>query len=503
MRPAMTPRRRALAALPLAALSLAAAPLAAQSAPQPSPVSDPAADAARYAPAALGAHQRLAREVYRELVEINTVDSVGSTTRAAEAMARRFLAAGFPAADVRVLAPAGKPAKGNLVVRYRGRGGPSAGKPLLLLAHLDVVAANRGDWPRDPFVLHEEGGYFLGRGVADDKAMAAIFVANLLRYRQEGWRPARDLVLALTADEEGGDANGVEWLLAEHRPLLDAAYAINEGGGGVLLAGRPAMHTVQAAEKVPLNFTLTVTNPGGHSSVPRPDNAIYQLADALGRLGRHRFPVALNAVTRPWLLETAKVERPEVAAAMRALAANEADTAAAALVSREPRYASTLRTTCVATRLAGGHAYNALPQTASANVNCRIVPTSTADEVRAEIARVVADTAVRITLTVASRERFGAAPSAIEPGLLAAVADLTRATWGAGVPVIPTMSTGATDGRFLRAAGVPTYGVSGIFSAPAETNAHGRDEKLRVRSFYEGLDFLDRLVRRVAGAATT
>ena len=456
--------------------------------------------------AARTAHQQLAREVYRELVEINTADSVGSVTKAAEAMARRFRAAGFPAADVQLLVPPGKPTKGNLVVRYRGRGGAggAAAKPILLLAHLDVVAANRADWPRDPFVLHEENGYFLGRGTADDKAMAAMFVANLLRYRREGWTPDRDLVLALTADEEGGDANGVEFLLAKHRALIDAAYAVNEGGGGSLAPGgadaRPLFHSVQAAEKVPEDYTVTVTNPGGHSSVPRPDNAIYQLADALGRLGRHQFPVALNAVTRPWLVETAKVERPEVAAAMRALAANERDTAAAALVSREPRYASTLRTSCVATRLAGGHAYNALPQTASANVNCRIVPTSSADEVRAEIARVVADTAVRITLTVPIRERFGAAPSAVEPGLLAAVTDLTRAAWGANVPVVPTMSTGATDGRFLRAAGVPTYGVSGIFSAPGETNAHGRDEKLRVRSFYEGLDFLDRLVRRVAGA---
>jgi len=461
-----------------------------------------AAPAAAPSSASLTAHQRLARGVYRELVEINTADSVGSTTRAAETMAARFRAAGFPAADVQLLVPPGKPTKGNLVVRYRGQGGARAGKPILLLAHLDVVAANRADWPRDPFVLHEENGYFLGRGTADDKAMAAIFVANLLRYKAEGWRPQRDLVLALTADEEGGDANGVEYLIASHPALVDAAYAINEGGGGVLANGRPLMHTVQAAEKVPVNLTLTATNPGGHSSVPRPDNAIYQLADALARVGRYQFPVALNAVTRPWLVETAKVERPEVAAAMRALAANPADTAAAAVISRDPRYASTLRTTCVATRLTGGHAYNALPQMASANVNCRIVPTSTAEEVVATLARVIGDTGVRITPTLAEdHERFGAAPSAIEPGLLAAVTDLTRGMWGAGVPVIPTMSTGATDGRFLRAAGVPTYGVSGLFSAPGENNAHGRDEKLRVKSFYDGLDFLDRLVRRVAGGA--
>ena len=483
--------RPALAAAVLTAV--AAAPVAAQ------------APAAR---PALTAHQQLARAVYRELVEINTVDSVGSTTRAAEAMARRFRAAGFPAADVQVLVPPGKAAKGNLVVRYRGRAGATE-KPLLLLAHIDVVAARRADWPRDPFVLHEADGFFYGRGVADDKAMAAIFVANLLRYRAEGWRPARDLILALTADEEGGDANGVEFLLARHRGRIDAAYALNEGGGGVLQNGRPVLHSIQAAEKVPINLTLATANPGGHSSVPRPDNAIYALAEALGRVARYQFPVALNPVTRAYFARTADVEpRADMAAAMRALTAADARgdsagvDAAAAQLSRDPRYASMLRTSCVATRLAGGHAYNALPQTATANVNCRVVPTSTAAEVTATLLRVAADTGVRITPTVPDdRERFGAAPSAVEPALLAAVTDLTRSTWGAGVPVIPTMSTGATDGRFLRAAGIPTYGVSGIFSEPGETNAHGRDEKLRVRSFYEGLEFLDRLVRRLAGGA--
>ena len=494
--------RRAAALL----LTMGAAPLLAQDVPAAFR-SDPAADAARFAPGRLDAHQRLARTVYEELVEINTVDSVGSTTRAAAAMQRRFLAAGFPARDVRLLVPRGKPTKGNLVVRLRGRAG-STERPLLLLAHLDVVAANRGDWPRDPFTLHEEGGFFLGRGTADDKAMAAMFVANLLRYKQQGWVPSRDLILALTADEEGGDANGVEFLLAEHRPLLEAAYALNEGGGGALAAeamqaGTPLLHTIQAAEKVPINFTLTATNPGGHSSVPRPDNAIYQLSAALGRVAAFRFPVALNAVTGPFFRESAKVEpRPAMAAAMRAIAENPADSAAAATLSEDPRFASMLRTACVATRLAGGHAYNALPQQASANVNCRIVPTSTTEETMATLARVVGDTGVRITLTVEPRERFGAAPSAVEPALLAAVTELTRTTWG-DIPIVPTMSTGATDGRFLRAAGIPTYGVSGIFSAPGEANAHGRDEKLRVRSFYEGLAFLDALVRRVAGSRPT
>ncbi|HEY2065763.1 MAG TPA: M20/M25/M40 family metallo-hydrolase [Gemmatimonadaceae bacterium] len=442
--------------------------------------------------------QRQAREIYQQLVETNTVDSVGSVTTAAEALAQRFLRAGFSASDVHVLVPAGKPTKGNLVVRYHGRGGAGAPKPLLLLAHLDVVAANRSDWPRDPFVLHEENGYFLGRGTADDKAMASIFAATLLRMKAEGYVPDRDLILALTTDEESGDANGVEWLIASHRALIDAAYALNEGGGGTLSGDRPIFHSIQAAEKVPINFTLTAVNPGGHSSVPRPDNAIYELAEALTRISRYQFPVALNEVTRPFFEQTARVEpNAEMAAAMRALAADPRNAAAAATLSTDPRYASMMRTSCVATRLAGGHAYNALPQKATANVNCRVVPTSNAEEVRAALARVIGDSGIAITYTVPPTERFGAAPSPVDPGLLAATTTLTKRMWG-DIPIIPTMSTGATDGRFLRAIGIPTYGVSGIFSTPGETNAHGRDEKLRVKSFYDGLAFLDSLVRALS-----
>jgi acetylornithine deacetylase/succinyl-diaminopimelate desuccinylase-like protein len=447
--------------------------------------------------APLTPHQRAAREVYKQLVEINTVDSVGSVTDAVNAVAARFRAAGFPASDIHVLVPPGKPTKGNLVVRYRGRPGSTL-KPVMLLAHLDVVAALRSDWSRDPFELQEANGFFYGRGTADDKAMAAMFVANLLRYKQEGWVPSRDLLLMLTADEEGGAANGVEFLVANHRQLIDAAYAINEGGGGTLNGTTPVFHSVQAAEKVPVNFTLTVLNTGGHSSVPRPDNAIYQLAAGLSRLAAYTFPVALNAITKPFFEETAKVERPDLAAAMRSVAANPNDSAAAAVLSKDPRYASMMRTSCVATRLNGGHAYNALPQTATANVNCRIVPTATLADVQATIARVVQDTAIKVTLTVASRERFGMTPDAIDPTLLRVTTSLTKRMWG-DIPVIPTMSTGATDGRFLRAAGIPTYGVSGIFSAPGEVNAHGRDEKLRTRSFYEGLEFLYQLVKQVAG----
>jgi acetylornithine deacetylase/succinyl-diaminopimelate desuccinylase-like protein len=450
--------------------------------------------------AAVTPHERLAREIYEELVEINTVDGVGSTTRAARAMAKRFIDAGFPAADVKVLIPAKDSSKGNLVVRYRGKSA-SKSKPILLLAHLDVVAALRSDWPRDPFTLFEENGFFYGRGTADDKAMASIFVANLLKYKADGWRPDRNLILALTADEEGGNANGVEFLIANHKDLIDAAYAINEGGGGVLAGqgadARPLLNSIQAAEKVPENFTLTVRNSGGHSSVPRPDNAIYSLANGLARLARFTFPVALNPVSRSFFEQTAKVERPEFAAAMRAIVANPLDSAAAAKLSTEPRFASIMRTTCVATKLAGGHAENALPQTAVANVNCRIVPTSSAAETEATLKRVLADTSIVITFADSVRERFPTSSDAVIPELLTAVTDLTKQMFGA-IPVIPVMSTGATDGRFLRAAGIPTYGVSGIFSLPGETNAHGRDEKLRTKSYYDGLAFLDALVRRVS-----
>ena len=453
--------------------------------------------AAAGAQATLTPHQRAAREVYQQLVEINTVDSVGSVTAAVQAMAARFRAAGFPAADIHVLIPPGAPTKGNLVVRYRGRSGNTM-KPVLLLAHLDVVAALRTDWSRDPFQLQEANGFFYGRGTSDDKAMASMFVANMLRYRREGFVPSRDLILALTADEEGGGANGVRFLVEKHRQLIDAAYAINEGGGGTLRGESPVFHSVQAAEKVPVNFTLTTLNSGGHSSVPRPDNAINQLAAGMVNLSRYTFPVALNAITKPFLEQTAKVETPEIAAAMRAVAANPNDSVAAAFLSRDPRYASMLRTSCVATRMNGGHAYNALPQTATVNVNCRIVPTSTLEEVRATIARVVNDTTIKVSMTVESREKFGVAPDAIDATLLGVTTSLTRQIWG-DIPVIPTMSTGATDGRFLRAAGIPTYGVSGIFSLPGENNAHGRDEKLRTKSYYEGLDFLYQLVKQVAG----
>lgn len=484
---------RTAATLALLAGSSLAAPLGAPLSAQP--LFRPAPGA----PTTLTTHQAAARAIYKEMVEINTADSVGSVTKAAEAAAARFRAAGFPAADIHLVGPAGAPDKQNLIVRYRGKG---RGKPILLLAHLDVVQAKRSDWQFDPYLMREENGYFLGRGVADDKAQASIFVANLIRYKQEGWVPDRDLILALTAAEEGGNDNGVEWLLENKRELIDAEYAINEGGGGTLtMDDQPQFHSIQAAEKVPVNFTLTVTNTGGHSSVPRKDNAIYQLANGLAKIERYTFPVELNAVSRPFFEQTAKVEMPSIAAAMKIIAENPSDTAAARIISTDPRYASMLRTTCVATMLSGGHAENALPQLVTANVNCRIAPSSTADQVRATLERVIGDANVKVSARTGSRERFGAAPSAIDQTVLSATTRLTKKMFN-GVPVIPTMSTGATDGRFLRAAGIATYGVSGIFSTPGETNAHGRDEKLRIKSFYDGLDFLYELVKEVAGPTT-
>lgn len=424
---------------------------------------------------------------------MNTADSVGSTTPAAEAVAKRFLAAGFPASDVQVLTP--RADKGNVVVRYRGRG---TRKPLLLLAHLDVVQALRSDWSPelDPFKLTERDGWFYGRGTADDKAMAAIFVANLLRLKQERYVPDRDIILALTADEEGGPVNGVRYLLRDHRDLIDAAYAINEGGGGALKDGKPFYHSVQATEKVSANFRLTATNKGGHSSVPRPDNAIYELAEALTRVARYQFPVELNEVTRAFFERTATVESPDVAAAMRAIVRNPGDSAAAALISVQPRFNSMLRTTCVATRLSGGHANNALPQTATANVNCRIVPNKPPDEVRQTLVRAIGDTSIEVSRAPALDP---SAPSPLLPELITPVERLTREMFG-NVPVIPTMSTGATDGRALRSAGIPTYGVSGLFGDPNDARAHGRDERMLVKSFFDGQEFLYRLMKELTSA---
>jgi len=440
---------------------------------------------------ALRPDQQLAHDVYKQLVEINTADSVGSTTVAASAVAKRFRDAGFPDADIFEGGP--RADKGNIVIRYHGNAS-GARKPLLLLAHLDVVQALKKDWSPDldPFVFTERDGYYYGRGTADDKAMASIFAANAIRMVREHVVPDRDVIIALTADEEGGGNNGVDWLLKTHPQLVDAAFVINEGGGGTLRNGKPLFNGVQATEKVTTNITLRATNRGGHSSVPRPDNAITALADALSKVGRYQFPVRFNEVTRGFFTKTAALETPALGAAMRALVANPRDASALAVVAADPRYNATVRTTCVATMLSGGHATNALPQLAEATVNCRMFPSDTPEVVRASIERLINDTSVKV---IARAAVAPPAPSPLLPELFDAVTGVTHELWG-DVPVIPVMSTGATDSRFFRALGVPAFGVSGLFSDPTvDARAHGRDERMRVQSYYEGQEFLWRLTR--------
>jgi acetylornithine deacetylase/succinyl-diaminopimelate desuccinylase-like protein len=432
------------------------------------------------------------RAIYQELVEINTTDSVGDTMKAAEAMGARLRAAGFPAGDVQVLSSA--PRKGNLVARYRGSGG---GKPLLLLAHIDVVEARREDWSFDPFKLTEKDGYFYGRGTIDDKAMAAIFVDTFVRLRREGFAPQRDLVLALTTDEELGASsknNGVRWLLANHRSLIDAEMAINEGGGGELRGDRHVVLRVQTSEKVPMNFRLEVTNKGGHSSRPERDNAIYRLAEGLTRLGKFDFPFALNETTRAFFERSAPLRSGRAADDFRAVAKQPPDPDAVARLSADSGFNALTRTTCVATRLEGGHANNALPQMARAVVNCRILPGERPEDVRATLVRVVADEQIKVTPT---SEHIASPPSPLEPRLMAHVQRLTEAKFP-GALVIPTMSTGATDGRFLRNAGIPTYGVSGVFSEAGDNRTHGRDERIGIKDLYAGRDFLHALVKALA-----
>jgi len=434
-------------------------------------------------------YDRTARAIFKELIEINTTDSSGSTTKAAEAMAARLKAAGFPDADVQVLGP--NPRKGNLIVRLRGRG---AGKPILLLAHLDVVEARKEDWSPDldPFVFTERDGFFYGRGTTDVKGQAAIWVANLIRYKQEGFVPVRDLIVALTADEEAGDSNGVTWLLANHRDLIDAEYALNEGGGGELKRGKAIANDVQAAEKVYYSVSLEVRNAGGHSSLPRKDNAIYRLAAGLTRLAAYEFPVQLNDVTRGYFARMASLETGQVAADMKAVAAPTPDPAAAArLAAASPVYNSMMRTTCVATELSGGHAENALPQLARAVVNCRILPGVGPGTVKQALAETLADEEI---VMKPIWDAVPSPPSPLRPELMAAIERHTTELWP-GVAVLPVMATGATDGLYLRNAGIPTYGVDGIFSDVDDVRSHGRDERIGIKEFYAGREFLYRLVK--------
>jgi acetylornithine deacetylase/succinyl-diaminopimelate desuccinylase-like protein len=439
-----------------------------------------------------GPNDARAVEIFKQLIEINTTDTPsGNVTTAAEAVAARLTAAGFAAADVQVLGP--DPRKGNLVARYRGTG---ARRPILLLAHLDVVEAKREDWSMDPFVFVEKDGFFYGRGTSDDKAMASQFVANLIRLKEEHFVPDRDLILALTADEEGGTFNGAEWLVQKHKDLIEADFAINEGGGGNIRKGRYLTNEVQASEKVYQDFHLEVTNKGGHSSLPVKDNAIYHLSAGLTRLSAYEFPVKLNEVTRAYFERSAAVESdPKVAADMRAVARETPDLAAAARLSALlPYYNSMMRTTCVATRLLGGHAQNALPQLATANVNCRILPGESPVAVKDQLTEVLADPAIKVEFV---DEAHPSKPSPLRPEVMGVIESLTKEMYP-GVVVVPVMSTGATDGLYMRNGEIPTYGVDGTFGDIDDVRAHGRDERIGVKQYFEGLEFQYRLIKALA-----
>jgi acetylornithine deacetylase/succinyl-diaminopimelate desuccinylase-like protein len=435
------------------------------------------------------AQRQLTFDIYKQLIEINTTESVGNMTTAAEAMAKRLTDAGFPAEDVKVLVP--EPRHGNLVARLRGTGKE---KPLLLLAHLDVVEARREDWSTDPFTLIEKDGYYYGRGTGDDKAMAAIWIATLIRLKQEHFVPDRDLIVALTSDEETGDYNGVDWLVKNHRDLIDAAFALNEGGGGAMKNGKYLYNGVGASEKVYITLRLEVKNPGGHSSVPREPNAIYQLADALARIHAYQFPVKLNEITRAYFARMAAFEEGQVASDMRALAEHD-DRDAATRLSRNFVYNARMRTTCVATRLDGGHADNALPQTARATINCRVLPGDDPEGVRTQVVNAIHDPAVEVTWI--DRAKLSV-PSPLSPAAMKPIEEVTHEFWP-DVTVVPTMATGASDGLYLRNAGIPTYGVSGLFGEIGESRSHGRDERVGVKQFYESAQFLYALVKRMSG----
>jgi acetylornithine deacetylase/succinyl-diaminopimelate desuccinylase-like protein len=449
--------------------------------------------------------KQTARAIFKQLIEINTTDSVGNVTTATEAMAKRFREGGFADDDIKVAGPNER--KKNLVVRFRGTG---KRKPILFIGHLDVVEAHREDWTTDPFEFLEKDGYFYGRGTEDMKSGDTLLVTNFLRLKKESYLPDRDLILALTADEEGGNFNGVDWLIKEHRDWMDAEYCINLDAGEFekdkdkrLLAG------IQASEKVYVDYQFESLNPGGHSSVPSPDNAIYHLAGALARLQSYSFPLNMNEITRNFFAKTAALTTGQVSADMKTLGMNPPPPDAAQLnaavqrLSASPYYNSLLHTTCVATMLSGGHAPNALPQTARANVNCRIFPVEDPEEVRKALERVANDP--KVTVTIVSQRSadgkivpvVGVPPSPLLPEVMQALEKTLNASWP-GVPLIATMSTGATDGRITRIAGIPTYGISCMFFDRNDIRAHGKDERLGVQDFYDGVDFSYKLIRELS-----
>ncbi len=436
------------------------------------------------------------RSLYKQLVEINTTRSVGSCTRAAEAMRAHLLAAGIPAADVQILAPADRPKDGALIAVLRGR--DRAAKPILLLAHIDVVEAKREDWQRDPFTLVEENGWFYGRGSSDDKAMASVFTDTLIRYRKEGFTPRRDIKLALTCGEETPAIfNSVKWLTQTQPKVLSASFALNEGAGGELDRNdKPVALQIQAGEKVYQDFTLEASDVGGHSSRPNKNNPITRLSAGLAKLGTHNFAIALNQATRGYFEAESRLEPPEIAADMRAVLKDSRDEAAAEhLWAHNPAWNGMLRTTCVVTEISGGHAPNALPQNVRANVNCRILPGVPIPEVQAEMIRVLGD--AKISVAPTGEPGFQSPPPPLTERIMVPVRKIAGEIWP-GVAIVPTMSTGGTDGAYLNAAGVPTYGLSGMFHDAEGSHAHGLNERIRVKSLMDGRRFLYEVVKLYA-----
>jgi acetylornithine deacetylase/succinyl-diaminopimelate desuccinylase-like protein len=446
------------------------------------------------APVQLTATDQLARDIFKQLIEINTTDSVGNTTTAAEAMAKRLRDAGYPESDIYIGGP--NPRKGNLVARLHGTG---ARKPILMIGHLDVVEARREDWSVDPFQFLEKDSYFYGRGSIDMKSGDTFLMMTMIRLKQEGFKPDRDIILALTADEEGGQSNGVDWLLKNHRDLIEAEYALNPDAGTFQMVGdKKSMTAIQASEKLYQDFRLEVTNPGGHSSLPVADNAIYDLANGLVRLEHYKFPFEVNEVTRAYLDHMSAIAGGDLGADMKAILKNPPDAGALERLSKLPYYNGITHTTCVATRLDAGHANNALPQMARANVNCRILPGHPVEEIQATLVKVLDDPKISVTpLLAGGIVAKTNPPSPLRPDLMSALEKVTDEMWP-GVPVVPVMETGATDGAYSRAAGIPTYGVSGMWMDPNDDRSHGRDERLQVWSFYAGVDFYPRFVKALS-----
>ena len=437
-------------------------------------------------------NQRLAHDIFKELIEIESIHSRG-TLETARVIERRARAAGFAAADVQVLAPKQFPHEANVVIRLHGKG---HGNPVLYICHMDVVPANPADWSLPPFKLTEQGGYYYGRGTSDMKNSDASVLATLIRLKQEGFVPDRDIIVAFTADEEVGlDEDGVAFLVREHRDLVDAAMVINpDGGSGAIQHGKRIYFGVETSQKVYVTFTLEATNKGGHSSEPRPDNAIYQLAAGLVKFSHYEFPVLMNATTRSYFAHMATLQTGQIKADMLAVSRQPADLAAARRLSRNTAYNAMLHTTCVATQLSGGHAENALPQRARAIIQCRLIPSDTKENVQRLIQRAIEDPGIHISLT----NRVVSGPEAPPtPAIMGAVEKIVNQMWP-GVMVMPVMSAGASDSLYTTSAGIPSYGISGAFGDIDDSRAHGRDERTSVAGFYEGLEFTYRLMKELS-----